>query len=142
MKLAALDVFVCPACHGDLRLYNASQHGLEILEGRLTCSGCAAVYPIERGVPRFVPAGSYAQSFGRQWHWFRGVQMDSANRSSESEAALRATTGWRDDEYPGIRRMRRIYADQKLLNTLQATSSFFRSVQIRPIRPIRVQKSH
>ncbi|HET9361520.1 MAG TPA: methyltransferase domain-containing protein [Vicinamibacterales bacterium] len=103
MKLAALDVFVCPACRSDLRLHNASQDGLEILEGRLTCSGCGVVYPITRGVPRFVPTASYAQSFGRQWHWFRGVQMDSVNRTSESEAALCATTGWRDDEFPGRR---------------------------------------
>lgn len=103
MKIAALDVFVCPACSGDLRLHTASRAGLDVLEGSLTCTGCGAVYPITRGVPRFVPTASYAQSFGHQWHWFRGVQMDSLNRTSESENALRATTGWRDDEYRGRR---------------------------------------
>jgi SAM-dependent methyltransferase len=103
MKIAALDVFVCPACGGDLHLLTASRAGLEVLEGSLTCTGCGAVYPITRGVPRFVPAGAYAQSFGSQWQWFRGVQIDSLNRTSESETALRAATGWRDDEYPGRR---------------------------------------
>jgi SAM-dependent methyltransferase len=103
MKITALDVFVCPACRADLSLHTASQAGQEVLEGSLTCTGCGAVYPVTRGVPRFVPSGAYAKSFGHQWHWFRGVQMDSLNRTSESEDALRATTGWRDDEYAGRR---------------------------------------
>jgi SAM-dependent methyltransferase len=103
MKIAALDVFVCPACRCDLCLHTESRAGPEILEGSLTCAGCGAVYPIARGVPRFVPSSAYAKSFGRQWHWFRDVQMDSRNCTSESETALRATTGWRDDEYRGRR---------------------------------------
>ena len=103
MKIAALDVFVCPACRSDLRLHAASRAGPEVLEGSLTCTAAGRVYPITRGVPRFVPTGAYAQSFGHQWHWFREVQMDSLNRTSESEAALRATTGWHDDEYRGRR---------------------------------------
>ena len=99
MKISALDVYVCPSCHRDLQLQIVSQSRQEVLEGSLTCTGCAAAYPITRGVPRFVPTGAYAQSFGHQWHWFRSVQIDSQNRSAESEAALNATTGWSDDQY-------------------------------------------
>jgi SAM-dependent methyltransferase len=103
MKPAALDVFVCPGCHGSLRLRAASRAGLEVLEGDLTCSYCAAVYPISGGVPRFISTGAYAQSFGHQWHWFREVQIDSLNRSSVSDATLLATTGWEDDDFRGRR---------------------------------------
>ena len=98
MKPASLDVFVCPACRGDLRLSSTASDGGEVLEGELRCRSCAAAYPVTRGVPRFVTSGDYAGSFGHQWHWFREVQIDSINRTSVSDASLRSTTGWADDE--------------------------------------------
>jgi SAM-dependent methyltransferase len=76
MKPTALAVIVCPGCKGDLTLQAGSREGDEILEGRLACSSCGAVYPITRGVPRFVPQDAYAESFGYQWNWFRTVQLD------------------------------------------------------------------
>jgi SAM-dependent methyltransferase len=103
MKPAALDVFVCPGCHGGLRLRATSRAGLEVVDGDLTCSGCGSVYPISGGVPRFVSTGAYAQSFGHQWHWFRDVQIDSLNRNSVSDATLLSTTGWGEDEFRGRR---------------------------------------
>lgn len=103
MKASALDVVVCPSCKSELSLQMASKHGAEVVEGRLTCRGCGTVYPITRGVPRFVPQGAYAQSFGRQWNWFRTVQIDAANKTDESERALVGATGWRDDEFSGAR---------------------------------------
>jgi SAM-dependent methyltransferase len=103
MKPASLDVFVCPACHGELRLRASASEGGEVLDGDLTCRGCNAAYPVTRGVPRFVSSGDYAGSFGHQWHWFREVQIDSHNRLSISEATLRSSTGWRDEEFRGRR---------------------------------------
>ncbi|MBI4485112.1 MAG: methyltransferase domain-containing protein [Acidobacteria bacterium] len=104
MKTSALDVFVCPACKEALHLRVQSRWGQEILDGSLTCAACGASYPIRNGVPRFVPEEAYAESFGRQWNWFRTVQLDSLNGdSSRSERMLRGTTGWLDDEYPGRR---------------------------------------
>jgi len=103
MKPASLDVFVCPGCRGDLRLRSTVSDGGEVLDGDLTCRGCGAVYPVTRGVPRFVSSGDYAGSFGHQWHWFREVQIDSLNRMSISEAMLQSTTGWSDDDYRGRR---------------------------------------
>ncbi len=103
MKVAALDVFVCPACHESLRPRIDSRGGEEILEGTLSCLGCRSEYPIRRGVPRFVPEGAYATSFGYQWNWFRTVQIDSVNGSTESDEMLRGTTGWADSEYRGRR---------------------------------------
>jgi SAM-dependent methyltransferase len=103
MKPASLDVFVCPACRGDLRLTATLADGGEVLEGDLACRCCGAGYPVTRGVPRFVRSGAYAGSFGHQWHWFREVQIDSMNRMSVSEATLASTTGWADGDYRGRR---------------------------------------
>jgi SAM-dependent methyltransferase len=101
MKQQALDVFVCPKCRESLLLQVTTSRGNEILEGMLECTACRRTYPVTGGVPRFVPTGAYAESFGRQWHWFRTVQIDSLNRSAASEDALRATTGWNDEEFAG-----------------------------------------
>ena len=103
MKLSALDVIVCPACKTALELRTDVQDGAEVVEGQLDCGRCGKMFPITRGVPRFVPRDAYAQSFGYQWNWFRTVQLDSINQTSESEQALAATTGWSDDEFAGRR---------------------------------------
>lgn len=96
-----MDVMVCPSCKEPLSLHIASRLGEEVLEGSLACECCTATYPIRGGVPRFVPEGTYATSFGSQWNWFRTVQLDSFNTTRASERALRATTGWSDANYPG-----------------------------------------
>ncbi len=94
MKNSALQVLVCPACKGGLDLIGPVHRGGEILEARLECAACRTGYPVVRGVPRFVSAGSYAGSFGYQWKRFRSVQLDSVNGSDESDRYFRATTGW------------------------------------------------
>ncbi len=103
MKFSALDVLVCPGCKAGLDVDAAVVEGREILDGSLTCSACHMYYPIRGGVPRFVPDGMYANSFGRQWNWFRTVQLDSTTGTSRSEDALRGATGWSDDLYTGRR---------------------------------------
>src|SRR5437762_1548798 len=103
MKPTALEVLVCPTCKAALELKAASRHGQEIVEGMLTCTICGADYPIRGGIPRFVPDGLYASSFGRQWHWFRTVQLDSETGTTRSEDALRGATGWSDEQYRGRR---------------------------------------
>lgn len=101
MKPTALKFLVCPACKADLDLRAQSQRGPEVLEGSLRCRRCGVAYPVCRGIPRFVSRDAYASSFGRQWHWFRTVQLDSRNGGHESARALEATTGWRDEDYYG-----------------------------------------
>lgn len=103
MKLSALDVIVCPRCKSELALQTISKDRAEIIEGQLTCGECGAVFPITRGVPRFVPQDAYAQSFGYQWNWFRTVQLDSINKTPESEQALVSSTGWSDEAFRGRR---------------------------------------
>jgi SAM-dependent methyltransferase len=94
---------VCPDCKVSLTLVSRTKDGAEVVEGSLSCTQCAKVYPITKGVPRFVPQDAYAQSFGYQWNWFRTVQVDSINQTSESEHALVGVTGWSDREFRGSR---------------------------------------
>jgi SAM-dependent methyltransferase len=101
MKFTALQFLVCPGCQSELELRARFQEGPEIVEGSLTCRGCGMDYPILRGVPRFVRAGAYAESFGFQWKWFRTVQLDSSNGTTESEQTLAETTGWTKEDYNG-----------------------------------------
>src|SRR6266404_2621256 len=101
MKSSALRFLVCPACHSELGLSVQVEIGTEVLEGALVCRDCRRDYAIRRGVPRFVGDGAYAASFGRQWNWFRTVQLDSRNGSDESARTLRATTGWTGADYRG-----------------------------------------
>jgi SAM-dependent methyltransferase len=94
MKASALRFLVCPNCKDDFELAVDRHEGSEILDGCLSCRTCGASYPILRGIPRFVQHGSYASSFGRQWNWFKTVQLDSLSGLDESERMLMATTGW------------------------------------------------
>ncbi len=101
MKPAALRFLVCPPCQADLELGIGRQQGAEVMEGSLRCRQCGAEYAIRRGIPRFVGGEAYASSFGRQWTWFRTVQLDSVNGTGESARTLAATTGWTDADYEG-----------------------------------------
>jgi len=101
VKPRALDFLVCPQCHEALTLEVRSALGAEILEGTLACTVCHRRYPIVHGVPRFVASGAYASSFGRQWNWFRTVNLDSKNGTRQSEDSLTAVTGWSEPDYAG-----------------------------------------
>jgi SAM-dependent methyltransferase len=101
LKRAALAFLVCPACRVDLALTADALQGNEVLEGALTCAACGRTYPITRGVPRFVAAGQYAESFGFQWTRFRTVQLDSVNGTDQSARELDATTGWTEADLRG-----------------------------------------
>ena len=104
MKPTALDVSSARPAKAALDLQRPREAGRGNSEGRLTCGDCERRYPIRGGVPRFVPDGAYAKSFGYQWNWFRTVQLDSMNRRQPVRARrCAATTGWRDDEYRGRR---------------------------------------
>jgi SAM-dependent methyltransferase len=101
VKPSLLAYLVCPRCRAELELRVQRQDGAEVLEGSLSCRGCASTYDVRRGVPRFVESGAYAASFGYQWHRFREVQLDSVNGTTESEQALAAATGWTGEDYRG-----------------------------------------
>ena len=99
MKLSLLAYLACPCCRAELDLRGPVAD--EIEDGELVCRSCEAVYPIRRGIPRFVGGYDYAASFGREWNWFRSVQVDSMTGDDLSERQLAETTGWTDADYRG-----------------------------------------
>jgi SAM-dependent methyltransferase len=78
MKQKLLQYLACPECGGEIRLLSiAKQEGAEILEGELECVGCAARFPVTRGVARFAALNAVeeekaatAANFGWQWQHF------------------------------------------------------------------------
>lgn len=55
MKPTLLEILCCPLCRADLTLVSVKTEGSEVLEGTLTCTKCATVYPIEDGIPNLLP---------------------------------------------------------------------------------------
>jgi SAM-dependent methyltransferase len=95
MRPKLLDVLACPKCHGDLdcAAFETSADG-DITAGELKCRACGAAFPVEAGIPRFVPRENYASSFGYQWNRFKSEQIDAANQTGLSELRFYSETGW------------------------------------------------
>lgn len=95
MRSGLLQRLICPHCLGELscRVVEAGNDST-VETGELRCQACSRVYPVTRGIPRFVPAENYASSFGYQWTRFRREQIDSLNGTRQSERRLRSETGW------------------------------------------------
>lgn len=55
MKRDLMDILVCPLDKASLELEVDEADDEEILEGRLTCTECGEVYPIEDGIPNLLP---------------------------------------------------------------------------------------
>ena len=102
MRKKLLDVLACPDCHGTLQCESSDvADDSDVIAGKLICQTCEKVFPIERGIPRFVPSGNYATSFGYQWNRFRREQIDSLNGTRQSEKRLLSETAWADEWWPG-----------------------------------------
>lgn len=93
MKIRLLDLVVCPDCKEPLQVRPGAESGEEILEGSLHCPRGHS-YPIVNGIPRFVPAEFYAESFGFQWNRFSKVQLDVFNDTRESEETFLEKTNF------------------------------------------------
>jgi SAM-dependent methyltransferase/uncharacterized protein YbaR (Trm112 family) len=52
VRTELLSYLLCPACDGALECRAEEHDGDEIMTGRVACTGCSAVYPVVRGVPR------------------------------------------------------------------------------------------
>ncbi|HLL73742.1 MAG TPA: methyltransferase domain-containing protein [Pyrinomonadaceae bacterium] len=95
MQLKLLEILACPQCRGDLSCVSReSGEDGGVREGELGCAPCRKVYPVEDGIPRFVPRENYASSFGYQWNRFKLEQIDSANGTNLSEKRFYSETGW------------------------------------------------
>lgn len=100
MREKLLEILREPVTGATLALKNAKADGGRVEEGELV-SGTGRTYPIVRGIPRFVPPESYAESFGFQWNKYRDVQLDSATNASISRARFNAEAGWTEKELQG-----------------------------------------
>ena len=80
MKSSLLEYLSCPSCHGRLDLAETVVEGVEVMEGNVVCRNCHAIYPVRRGVPRFVTesrtgdVSRTASAFG--WEWKRFSRID------------------------------------------------------------------
>ncbi|OUC97972.1 hypothetical protein CA984_09005 [Streptosporangium minutum] len=73
----------CLRCRGPLRT------GTE-----LRCDACSTVYPVDDGIPRFVPRDNYAAGFGYQWNRHRLTQLDSHSGMPITRDRLMNASGW------------------------------------------------
>jgi len=82
MRRRALAFLVCPRCQGSLDLVTAAVDGDQITTGELSCTACAAVFPITAGVPRFAPTAMASEAqrtvdrFGEQWNEFNFLSAE------------------------------------------------------------------
>lgn len=77
MRAASLELFRSPE-GGNLTLVDGVSDGTEIVGGRLVDDEGSS-YEIRDGIPRFVPDGSYVESFGLQWNRYRAVQTEGSS---------------------------------------------------------------
>ena len=96
-------LLACPSCRQGLALEAAHSEGADVESGTLRCAGCGATFPIERGIPRFVPAENYSSSFGFQWNRFRRTQLDSFTGHPISRDRFFAQSGWQPSDLEGAR---------------------------------------
>jgi len=85
-----LELLRCPSCEGVLQ---------EQSQG-YCCVTCAASYPRQDGVVRFVDQQNYADSFGFQWKRYARTQLDH-DGVSDSERHFRMKTGFTPQDLRG-----------------------------------------
>jgi ubiquinone/menaquinone biosynthesis C-methylase UbiE/uncharacterized protein YbaR (Trm112 family) len=96
MKPELLKLLACPGCHAGLESLaeEIGESPGEVIRGTLKCTGCGKAFPVEGGIPRFVPRENYVSSFGFQWNLFRTEQLDSINGMTKSARRLYSETEW------------------------------------------------
>lgn len=99
MKPSDLKRYVCPACRSRQLVIKgpADSVSYEIDTGVIECNDCGQTYQIVRGLPRFVPASNYADSFGFQWNRHAQTQLDSHSGLPISHDRLWTALGSKTD---------------------------------------------
>lgn len=99
MKKTYAKLHCCPSCRAanlDLSVGSESTAD-DIVEGSLQCANCHSTFPIRNGLPRFVPASNYAESFGFQWNLHARTQLDSHSGLPISHNRLWTAVGGKSD---------------------------------------------
>jgi SAM-dependent methyltransferase len=86
----------CPDCGGLLAPTTEGDKA-----SSLTCSACVARFPVQDGIPRFVPEAEGPDHFGAQWTLFARTQLDSASGQPISRDRFLRFTGWSSDDLRG-----------------------------------------
>src|SRR5450631_4090349 len=96
MHLEHLKLLACPVCHDRLTYGqgDADTAAGTITEGSLGCVSCRREYPVNAGVPRFVPRENYASGFGLEWTKHARTQYDSYSGIPASEQRFFGQTQW------------------------------------------------
>lgn len=93
-----VELLRCPASGSRLILEPEETQGEEIVSGYLIAEATGQRYPIVAGIPRFVLAGTYAETFGFQWRMFARTQLDSVSGHPISAERFWRATAWRPEE--------------------------------------------
>lgn len=85
----------CPKSGSRLRLVEKeSSSKNEVSDQLLVSEDGMHSYPIQKGIPRFVPESNYADNFGMQWNHFAKTQLDSHSGHPISSERFWNATGW------------------------------------------------
>lgn len=83
-------------------LINPTNNKPLIKEGTEYKDSDGNIFPVINGVPRFVPADNYTNSFGFQWNKFQKTQIDrEAKNSSFSKERFFVATEWDKEDLTG-----------------------------------------
>ncbi len=98
MRREIVDLLRCPTSGSRLKVEAQETLGEEIVSGFLVADGTGERYPIVAGIPRFVPPGNYAETFGFQWRRFARTQLDSVSGHPISADRFWRATAWTPGE--------------------------------------------
>lgn len=99
MKKTNAKLHCCPSCRCanlDLTVTGEATTA-DIVEGSFQCADCHSTFLIRNGLPRFVPASNYAESFGFQWNLHARTQLDSHSGLPISHDRLWTAVGGKGD---------------------------------------------
>jgi len=99
MYPSLLKRFVCPTCRSNRLALSGTESVTpdQIESGLIECQNCSSAYPVVRGLPRFVSASNYAESFGFQWNRHARTQLDSYSGLPISRNRVFGVTRWKTD---------------------------------------------
>lgn len=100
MNISLLDILACPRCKG--RLWVKAVWLIDYVnEGDLYCEKCGAVYPITKGIPRFVKSDGYVSSFSLEWARHAKTQLDSVSGLTVARDSFFQRTGFTSEDLKG-----------------------------------------
>ncbi len=95
MREGTLRHYICPSCHGSLRLEGITEEiDNRIKEASLICTTGRHLFQVIRFIPRFILTHDTTSSFGFEWNKHPRTQFDSVNGMRLSEERFFRQTKW------------------------------------------------